>query len=367
MFICSGQGNLLKNKFNLFLSITYNATAMRTSLLLILFLAFELSATEVDVTTSAVLVPSQQGASAAVMDQAWVNLLSKYTGLSTYDIASSGVTQDAGLSTQIVRSYYKRVPTTSSREQYWYHINADADFLQRFVISRNLPMWPPQREPVYLWLAEEVNGEVQFVLPQAEVVYWLRSWFDVKGVPLVFMNPLEAVDLSFDPEAIKNLSYEPVEYVTAENSEAQVLMLTVKQSDNSFSYRMGLARENRPLSIRHKQFLAITDGIGDVAGFVQSEMADSFKLVASDFSDHTIAVVVNNLPSYDAVAQLFNYFEKHFLITQVDLVEATSSRLDFRLSIKVKPDTFLRSVEGSRLIEYQPLGSSNQYVFSYMQ
>ncbi|WP_395375270.1 DUF2066 domain-containing protein [Marinicella sp. W31] len=340
---------------------------MRKSLLLILLLSFKLCATEMDVTSTAVLVPSQEKATTAVIHRAWVNLLSKYTGLSTYEIESANILEGIDLSSQIVRSYYKRVPVDSSNQPFWYHINTDADFLQQFVISRNLPIWPPKREPVYLWLVEEVDGEVQFASPQAEVMYWLKNWFEIKGVPLVFMNPLEAVDLSFNPEAVKNLSYEPVEYMTNLQPTANVLMLTIKQQENSFSYRLGLARENRPLAIRHKQFVNVTDGVMDVADFAQSQMADSFKLVASDFSDHTIAVVVNNLTSYDAVAQLFSYFDAHFLIEQTSLVRATNSRLEFRLSIKVKPDAFLRSVEGNRLIEYQPLGSANQYVFSFMQ
>ena len=340
---------------------------MRKPFLLILLLSFKLCATEMDVSSTAVLVPSQERASEAVIKNAWVSLLSKYTGLSRYEIESANLFQDLDLSSQIIRSYYRKVPVDSNRQQFWYHINTDSEFLQQFVISRNLPIWPPKREPVYLWLVEEVDGEVQFASPQAEVMYWLKNWFEVKGVPLVFMNPLEVVDLTFDPEAVKNLSFEPVEYMTAQMPTANVLMLTVKQEENSFSYRLGLARENSPLAIRHKQFVNITDGVEDVAAFAQSLMADSFKLVASDFSDHTIAVVVNNLPSYDAVAQLFSYFDAHFLIEQTTLVRATNSRLEFRLGIKVKPDAFIRSVERSRLIEYQPLGSSNQYVFSFMQ
>lgn len=336
---------------------------MKYYLLCFLLACYVATAENVDVTSSSALVSTQNTNDGQSINQAWLNLISKYTGVSIDRLRNLKLLQRFDTKKSILRSYHKKIPY--SNDMYWFNISVDAHFLKQLVIRENLSIWPPKRKTVYLWLVEEDEKGVFFSSEQSETMYWLKNWFDIQGVPLNYINPSEIAGLDFSPDTIKNLSYEPVKVINELHPDASVLMMTVKHHSGGYSYRLGFASGGKPLQIRHQQFTDLFQGLRDASEFVKNTAVGGETVRAVDFSEYTFPMVVNGVVDYNEVSKVFSYLEEHFLVRAVELTGFDKTQLIFRLSIQSKPDVFIKMVQDDGFIRHQPEQSLNQHVFTF--
>lgn len=340
---------------------------MKSLILILCAVSFGLSAATVDTNHSAVLVNPGELTTWQQSQQALTAVLSKKSGLSAANI-SSNYAVDERFKSAVLRSYYEQVPNLNNTNKQWFNLVVDKDLMHQLMLSQRIPIWPDGRNTVYVWVVEEHQGQPLVHASDASAsVYWLKKWFEVKGVPAQFYDAGAEDLLTFKPEDVRYLNPDLIDYILAEKEVSMALLVFVKHTNNGFSYRFGLSEPEKQTTIKNLQFLDLAAGMKSLVDYVQNIMADDQRLFADEFNDNTVAVKINDVNDANHVLKLLNYLDQHALIDAYQVNQLKSKQLNLMMRIKVLPETFIKFVESEGYLLHQPLGLGNTLLFKWVQ
>ncbi len=323
-------------------------------------------ADQVDMTSGTALAENQLKNRQQLIRMAFINLLSKYTGMSAADLSQKQVLDDAALNRHVFRFYQEAVPG-SDQSRVWHHITVDPAYVESLAERYFLPLWPLEREPVMIIMVEEsVNSGEGLVFSEADsmAMYWLEKWLQALGVPHRFLLHSDIREhLEYAPDKIKNLALDAVDYVRENDLSSHVLMVYVQNQGSGYSYRMGLSSHDQAMQINHRQFIQLSDGLQFLAQQVQSALASNNQIFANEIEEHTIPVRVSEINGYDDLSRLLNYLSRHSLIETQEIQSYSDHSVDLTLTIDVIPDAFLRFMSNEHVLDYQPLLGRGRYLF----
>lgn len=339
---------------------------MKSMTLILLLISTWVSAVTVDTNRSAALIDRSVTSDWEKTQQALMAVLSKKSGLSYREITSQNLVNES-FSAVVLRSYYENLPAAYGQSAQWFNLVVDEEKMHRLMLDQDIPLWPQRRSEVFVWVVEEYEDETLLSSgPDSEVVYWLKKWFDVLGVPVRFYDAADQDLLAFQPQDVRFLNPDLVDYLGANTSASMSLLVFVKHTGSGYSYRFGLARPEQSTMIKNLQFIELSSGLQSLASAVQSVLAEGQRVLANEFNANTVSVVVNNLTDADQMLRLMTYFDNHPLITQYQANQLKSGQLKLMMNIKVLPDTFVKFVEDEKVLEYLPLGVGHSLIFNVM-
>jgi|GEM_PF-1165687 len=320
-----------------------------------------------DLNTAGALVKQQAPQDWSQLHAALTAVVSKKTGLSEASLTAQN-SIDENFKSVILRHYYEQVPSDADFKGLWFHVVVDAERLNQLLIARNVPLWPPNRPSLFVWLVEELpDGSVSDAGHESLSRYWLEKWLDNKGIDSQFYNPLEADLLQFEPNDVSYLKPALIRQVFSDYQPDYVLLVKVRDQGNGFAYQFGLSAdpEVEPI-IGNRQFVALSSGLNYLATSVQEQLSSGQQIDAGEFGDFNLAVIVNDINSAAAMLRLWSYLQEHPLISQFQASEYRQHSLRLQIQSRVGAEALLRVFDKDKVLEHQPLGFTNQMVFKLL-
>lgn len=320
-----------------------------------------------DLNTAAALVKEQAPQDWEQLQAALTAVVSKKTGLSETALSAQN-TVDADFKSVILRHYYEQLPSDADFKGLWFHLVVDAERLNQLLIARNMPLWPPNRPSLFVWLvAESPDGILSNADGKSLSRYWLEKWLDNKGINSRFYDPLKADLLQFEPNDVSYLKPELISQVFSDYQPDYVLLVKVRDQGNGFAYRFGLSADPdvEPI-IENRQFVALSSGLKYLAAAIQEQLSSGQQIDAVEFGDFNLVVTINDINSATGMLRLWNYLQEHPLITQIQASEYKQHSLRLQVQARVGAEVLLRVFDKEKVLEYQPLGFNNQTVFKLL-
>ena len=339
---------------------------MKFCILPFLLCAFHSLAATVDTNQSAALVRADAMAQEDPSEAAFYSVLSKRSGIGSRELRNQFPLTD-GHRSAVLRSYIESVPPTIEANAQWHHLIVDDNKIHQYMLNQDIPVWPDRRGQLFVWVVEELPDQTLVSsAPEAAVVYWLKKWFDVLGIPVQFYDPNAEDLLLFQPEDVRFLNPDLIDFVHADETHAAVLLVFVQHTRSGYSYRFGLAQPEQPTMIKNLQFVDLAGGMKTLATAVQAVMAEGQRLYADEFHASTIAVAINDLLDADHMLRLLSYLDRHALVDAYQVNQLHANQLQVMMRIKVLPDTFIDYVNKEGLLAHVPLDLGQTILFKWL-
>ena len=333
---------------------------MRRLFLILLWLNFQVSAEVVESNQSAALVDSINTSNVDKTVRAIEAVISKKSGLSLAEVKQR-YSHDPTNDSLVVRQYRKDIPVNMKQNQQWFHAIVDGQKMTEMMLTQGFPIWPERREPMFVMVVAETEQQpLSYVDAGTDIRYWLEQWFEVMGLPAVFYNALEDDLLSFMPSDVRYLNPGLIDHIRLEHEIDHVLLVFVSQTSRGYGFRIGLSKPEQPLVIKNLQFVNLGLGMQSLATTVQGELSAGQQISADEFVPGTVALRVTDVMDANQMLSLTNYLSDQPLVEAFQINAYRSKRLDVMLRIRVKPETFVTSVEQSGLLQYVPVNELGQ-------
>ncbi|WP_223788967.1 DUF2066 domain-containing protein [Marinicella meishanensis] len=339
---------------------------MKICTLTLLLLTFELFAATVDTNQSATLVRADTTSNLTQNEAAFYSVLSKKSGLGGQALqAQFPLTEQHQQA--VLRSYVESVPPAVDASAQWFHLIVDDEKTHQYMLDNDIPVWPDRRGQLFVWVVEELADQTLVSsVPESPVVYWLKKWFDVTGIPVQFYDPNAADLLVFQPEDVRFLNPDLVDFILIDEIHAAVLLVFVQHTRSGYSYRFGLAQPEQPMLIKNRQFVDLAGGMQALVTAVQAVMAEGQRLYADEFNTNTIGVSINDLVDADHMLRLISYLDNHALVDAYQINQFQDQQLQAVMRIKVLPDTFIDYVNKEGLLAHVPLDLGQTILFKWL-
>lgn len=339
---------------------------MKFCILPFLLCAFQSLADSVDTNQSAALVRVGVAAQEAQSEAAFYSILSKRSGMGDRELRNQFPLTEDHRST-VLRSYIESVPPTIDANAQWYHLIVDNNKIHQYMLDHDIPVWPDRRGQLFVWVVEELPDQTLVSsVPESPVIYWLKKWFDVMGIPTQFYDPNAEDLLVFQPEDVRYLNPDLVDFVQTDEAHAAVLMVFVQHTRSGYSYRFGLTPTEQPMMIKNLQFVDLASGMKTLVQAVQAVMAEGQRLFADEFHANTISVAINDLMDADHMLRLLSYLDRHALVDAYQVNQLHANQLQVMMRIKVLPDTFIDFVNKEGLLAHVPLDLGQTILFKWL-
>lgn len=316
--------------------------------------------------TAAALVEGQVSQNDAPMMAALIAVISKKTGLSERTITEQTWLDDS-FKQVILRHYYEQLPTYAGSSGLWFHVVTDGTKLNQMLIDRNIPLWPPNRPNLFVWMVEEQpDGRLTHVTQDSPGRYWLEKTLINKGIEHQFYNPMDADLLQFKPEDVSYLNPDLVTKVYQDYQPDQVLLVKLRHYGSGYSYRAGLFKSvDSEAVIENRQFVDLSKGLNFLATSIQQKLADGQRIEASQFGQFTLSVVINDIPDAPAMLTLWQYLQNQPLIKDFQAIEYGQHSLQLQLNARVDQAAFIKVLAKDGLLQHMPLGMDHRIVFCW--
>ncbi|MCX7546274.1 DUF2066 domain-containing protein [Marinicella gelatinilytica] len=315
---------------------------------------------------AATLVDQQNPQDNAQMMAALTAVISKKSGLSEAEIAQQSWL-DASFKDVILRHYYEQIPANLEYSGLWFHVVTDGAKLNQMLIDRNVPLWPPNRPDLFIWLVEEQeDGSLSHAQQNSAAEYWLNKVLTNKGIEHQFYNSMDADLLQFKPEDVSYLNPDLVNKVYLDYQPDQVLLIKLRHFRSGYSYRAGLFESaDSDAHIENRQFVSLPEGLDFLATSIQQKLADGQRIDAGEFGDFTLAVTINDISDASAMLVLWRYLHNQPLIKNFQATAYGQKSLQLQVNARVDSDTFAKVLTKDGLLQHMPLGINNRIVFSW--
>jgi len=239
--------------------------------------------------SAATLVDRQLPQDDGQMMAALTAVVSKKSGLSKQTIHNQGWL-DETFKNVVLRHYYEQLPAPVNYSGLWFHVVTDGSQLNQMLIDRNIPLWPPNRPELFVWLVEEqADGSLSHAAEDSVGRYWLEKMLSNKGMPHQFYNPMDADLLQFKPEDVSYLNPDLVDKVFSDYQPDQVLLVKLRHYGSGHSYRLGLFETaDGEADIENRQFVDLPKGVEFLVTSIQQKLADDQRIEASEFGEFTL-------------------------------------------------------------------------------
>ncbi|KAA3646001.1 MAG: DUF2066 domain-containing protein, partial [Proteobacteria bacterium] len=175
---------------------------MKKMIYMLCLLATAATAQMDNLNTAAALVDRQLSQNNEQIMAALTAVISKKSGLSEAEIMQRDWLDDS-LKKTVLRHYYEQLPPGIAYSGLWFHVVTDSAKLNQMLIDRNVPLWPPNRPNVFVWLVEEQpDGSLSHATLDSAGQYWLHKMLKNKGIEHQFYNSMDAELLQFKPEDV---------------------------------------------------------------------------------------------------------------------------------------------------------------------
>lgn len=329
-----------------------------------LLLSSVVSAVEVETDRAAALLDSSQTTVAEQTQQALAAVISKKSGWTLRQIMDKGVI-DSTFNQAVLRNYYQTPPVGFTDNDIWFSVVVDEAKLKSLMIERQIPVWPNNRGKIFVWMVEEPeNGELVHVNQQSKAHYWFSSWLDNKGIPAEYYNFENDDLLSFQPDDVRFLNPDLIDFVQQNHDVSAVLLVFLKHSGSGYSYRYGLTKTGEQTQIMNMKFINLSSGLETLASEVQSAMSKEQQVFADEFKQSTVSVKVAHMSSPDQMLKLLNYLDNHVLVDDYHVNQYKEGQVDLTMNINVLPDTFVRFVDKEKVLAHLPLDFTHSILFS---
>lgn len=339
---------------------------MKVVIYLLCVLATVATAQTDNLNSAAALVDRQQSQDNSQIMAALTAVISKKSGLSAQTIRDQGWLDDT-FKQVVLRHYYEQLPANVDYSGLWFHVVTDSSRLNQMLIDRNVPLWPPNRPELFVWLVEEqVDGSMLHAAEDSDGRYWLKKMLHNKGIAHQFYNPMDADLLQFMPEDVSFLNPDLVDKIFEDYQPDQVLLVKLRHHGSGHSYRMGLfeAAESDAV-IENRQFVDLPKGLDFLATSVQQKLANGERIEASKFGEFTLAVTVNNIDSAVAFLDLWQYLQNQPLIKDFQATAYQQNSLQLQLNVRVDRDAFIKVLDKEGSLQHMPVGMTHRTVFSW--
>lgn len=315
---------------------------------------------------AATLVDRQNPQDSAQVMAAITAVISKKTGLSEQTIRSQGWLDDS-FNRVVLRHYYEQLPSFIDREGLWFHVITDGRQLNQMLIDRNVPLWPPNRPQLFVWLVEEqADGTLSHAIEGSAGLYWLSKWLTNKGIDHQFYNPMDADLLQFKPEDVSYLNPDLVDRVFQDYQPDQVLLVKLRDYGSGQSYRAGLFESpDSEAQIENRQFVNMANGFDLLVTSIQQRLADGHRIDAAEFGAFTLAIVVNDINGPASMLQLWQYLQNQPLIKDFHATAYGQHSVQLQLNTRVDRDAFIKVLSKDGMLQHMPLGMANKTVFRW--
>lgn len=293
-------------------------------------------------------------------------VVSKKSGLSEQTIDDQAWLDDSFL-TVVLRHYYEQLPAFVNHSGLWFHVVTDSSKLNQMLIDRNVPLWPPNRPELFIWLVEErADGALSHASQDSVGRYWLGKLLTNKGIAHQFYNPMDADLLQFKPEDISYLNPDLVEKVFQDYQPDQVLLVKLRHYGSGHSYRVGLFKDaESEADIQNRQFVNLADGLDYLATSLQQILAEGLRIEATEFGEFTLPIVINDVNDATSMLDLWKYLHNQPLIKDFYATGYGQNSLQLQLEARVDREAFIKVLTQDGLLQYLPLGMNNRIVFRW--
>ncbi len=315
---------------------------------------------------AAALVDQQNPRDNAQIMAALTAVVSKKTGLSEQTIREQGWL-DETFKNVVLRHYYEQLPSYTNRKGFWFHVVTDGRQLNQMLIDRNIPLWPPNRPQLFVWMVEEqADGVLSHAVEDSVGRYWLDKWLSNKGIAYQFYNPMDADLLQFKPEDVSYLNPDLVDRVFQDYQPDQVLLVKLRDYGSGQSYRAGLFESpESEVHIENRQFVNMANGFDLLATSIQQRLADGHRIDAAEFGAFTLAIIVNDINGAASILQLWQYLQNQPLIKDFHATAYGQNSVQLQLNTRVDRDAFIKVLSKDGLLQHMPLGMANKTVFRW--
>ena len=293
-------------------------------------------------------------------------VVSKKSGLSEQVIDEQAWLDESFLQV-VLRHYYEQLPSYVDRSGLWFYVVTDSKKLNQMLIERNVPLWPPNRPEVFVWVVEEqTDGSLSHAAQDSQVHYWLKKMLTNKGIKHQFYNPMNADLLQFKPEDVSYLNPDLVDKVYQDYEPDQVLLIKLRHYGSGHSYRMGVFESaDSEANIENRQFVDFAKGMDFLATSIQQSLAEGQRIEASQFGQFTLSIVVNDINHASSMLNLWQYLQNQPLIMDFQATEYGQNSLHLQLDTRVDRQTFINVLAKDGLLQHMPLGIDERLVFSW--
>lgn len=339
---------------------------MKIMIYMLCLLATAATAQMDNLNTAAALVDRQVSQDNSQIMAALAAVISKKSGLSEAEIRQQGWLDDS-FKNVVLRHYYEQLPAGVDYSGFWFHVVTDSNRLNQMLIDRNVPLWPPNRPNVFVWLVEEQpDGSLSHAASDSVAQYWLEKMLKNKGIEHQFYNSMDAELLQFKPEDVSYLNPDLVEKVYQDYQPDQVLLVKLRHYGSGYSYRAGLFETvDSEAHIENRQFVALSEGLGFLATSIQQRLADGQRIEAGEFGDFTLAVTINDINGATAMLDLWQYLQNQPLIKEFQATGYGQYKLQLQMNTRVDSEAFIKVLAKDGLLQHIPLGMNNRIVFRW--
>lgn len=337
---------------------------MKSVLILLLIVSQVSTAVEIETDRAAALVDGSQMSVKQQTQKALASVISKKSGWSLSNVLNRGIIDDS-FESLILRNYYQNPPMAFANDKMWFSVVVDEDQLRNLMIEQRIPVWPDNRNSVYVWVVEEFeDGTLVNASPESEVYYWLNQWFVNKGVPAEFYDYQADDLLAFQPSDVRFMNPDLIDYIEQNHEVSATLLVFLKHTRSGYTYRYGFAKPEQQTTIKTMKFVELSSGLETLASEIQRTMSEGQQVFADEFVQSTVSVKINDLVNPDQVLLLLDYFDNHALIDGYHVNQYQNGQITVMMNINVLPDTFVRFVSNEQFIEHLPLDLGNSIIFS---
>jgi hypothetical protein len=340
---------------------------MKTLIWILVIGCQPLMAAQVETHVAATLVDQQQTSEADRQLQALAAVVSKKSGQNARELLQQGLV-DERFRQAILRSYYEDIPRHIDEPGLWYHVVVDEEVINQLMIENKIPVWPARRNEVFVWIVEELEDGTLINTPaDSAVSYWLRQWFEQKGLPATFYDYQAEDLLTFQPRDVRFLNPDLIDFIAEAYQPVMSMLVFVKHSRNGLSYRVGISRADEPVQIKNLKFVTMASGMESLANLAQSLLVEGQQVFAEEFSDNTVSLLINDLKQASQLISLKAYLDQHALIDDYQIQSFSQGRLSIMANIKVLPDTFVKFVDAEQKLRHMPLDLGQSILFSVIE
>jgi hypothetical protein len=350
----------------LLLLSSFIISGMKVMIYMMCLLATVATAKSDNLNSAAALVDGQRAQDNAQIMAAITAVISKKTGLSEQTIAEQEWL-DESFKGVVLRHYYEQLPAYVDYSGLWFHVIADNHKLNQMLIDRNVPMWPPNRPELFVWLVEEqADGTLSHAANDSVGRYWLEKMLANKGLTFQFYNPMDADLLQFKPEDVSYLNPDLVEKVFLDYQPDQLLLVKLRHYGSGHSYRVGLfATADSEADIENRQFVNLPKGLQFLASWLQQNLAQGQQIEASEFGEFTLPIVINDIKDASSMLRLWQYLQNQPLIKDFHATGYGQNSLQLQLNARVDLDAFIKVLSQDGMLQHMPLGVNNLTVFRW--
>lgn len=346
---------------------------MKPSLLLLLLISLApgvAGAQEIDLYSGAVPVEGQGlSASEAAFPRALERVLGKLSGLRQFDDYPEVAEAVQAARSLVVSFHYEQIDEGDDGAGAL-EAGAHGGGVQAYLVAQfsrpqvdelmrrlGLPRWPPQREPLTVWLLID-DGRSRRVMP---LEYgFLRTRLDrvaeVRGLPLRWPRPGEDGEYAVDVQLLWG-GY--TESPSSAGTSGEVLVIAARREGPEWNARMILEYGDEHRSWRSRD-IDLTQALTEAMHQVVDEIAAAQAIAPSDQGNWVHQITVSGLTSQDDYARCLSYLESLSVVDEVAIEGADPAVVRMSLTLNAAPQHFEQAVAEDRVLEYAD--TSGQYV-----